>query len=138
MAPGRCRAAPERCRGGAAVGDENRWQPPGFVQQVGFGAESHRRLQYLAGVAGVGDRPLRIVGLVAAVPAAHVRVAAEAAGGQQHSLACLDVQRRAVADDARAYDPAVLDDEILHRGIRPQRRLAATKIDQHLEHLSDE
>ena len=101
-------------------------------------AESHRRLQHFTGVAGVRDRPLRLVGLVAAVAAAHVRVAAETARGEQNALARLDVERGAVAGDARADDAAVLDDEVVHRGVRPHRRLTVAEVDQHLQHLTDE
>ena len=86
-------ARAERRGGRAAVGDENRWQPPRLVQQIGLRAEAHRRLQHFAGVAGVRDRPLALVGLIAAVPAAHLGVVAEAAGREQNSLARLDIQR---------------------------------------------
>ncbi len=68
VAVARIRATPRRDP------DENHWQPPGLVQQVGPRAESHRRLQHLTGVAGVRDRPVRLIGLVSAVSAAHVRV----------------------------------------------------------------
>ena len=44
---------------------------------------------------------------------------------------------RAITSDARADDAAVLDDQILHRGVGPDRRLAA-QVDQRLEHLTDQ
>ena len=121
-----------------AVGDENRRQPPCFVEQIGLRAQSHRSLQHFAGVAGVGDRPLGVVGLIAAVLPPHLGVVPESAGGQQHSFARLDVQRCAVVDDARTDHSAVFDDEVVHRGVDPQRWPAVAEIDQRLEHLSDQ
>ena len=54
---------------------------------VGLRAEPHRGGDRLAGVAGVGHRPLALVGLLAAVLLAHLAVVGEAAGGDQHALA---------------------------------------------------
>ena len=96
-------------------------------------------------------RALMVAGTLAAVDAmvaalerrgfnvapAHVRVAAEAAGSEQDTLARLDIQGCAVAGNARADDAAVVDDQVLHCGVGPDRRLA-TQVDQRLEHLTDE
>src|SRR6516165_6215760 len=56
---------------------------------------------------------------------------------EQNTLARLDVQRCAVARNPRAENTAVLDDQVLHGRVGPDRRLA-TEVDQHLEHLTNE
>ena len=90
-----------------------RRQPPGLVHQVRLGADPHRRLERLAGVARIGDRPPGSVGLVAAELLAHLGVVGEAAGGQQHALAGPDQERGPVPHGADPDDAAILDDQLL-------------------------
>ena len=99
-----------------------RRQPPRLVHQVGLRAEPHRGRDRLAGVAGVGHRPLALVGLVAAVLARASRGC-----GRSRRRRCSTPwrarteHRRAVAHRAHADDPAVLDDQVLERRLGPDR-----------------
>ena len=131
IARGRCRAAMSDEVASAATG---RRKPPRLVEQIGLGAQPHRRLEHFAGVARVRDRPLRIVRLIPAVLASHLRVVREAARREQHSLPSLDEDRRPVSRRPDAAHPTVFDDQIVHRRVRPHRRRAG-KVDQGLEHL---
>ena len=119
MVRGRCRAwsrvrLPEPTR-------PWRRQPPGLVHEVRLGADPHRRLKRLAGVAGVGDRPPSAVGLVTAELLAHLGIVGEPAGRQQDTLAGADQERGPFPHGADPDDAAILDDQLLDGSIGPDR-----------------
>src|SRR5580700_2328846 len=62
--------ADRRC--GSTQGAARRREPPRLVEEVGLRTQAHRCLEHLAGVARVGDGPLRLIGLAAAVLPAHL------------------------------------------------------------------
>ena len=84
-------------------------------------SQVRNRLQRLAGVTRVGDRPPGRVGLLAAEPLAHVGVVGEATGGQQHTLAGADTDRCAIAHRPDPDHAAVLHHQLVDGGLGPHR-----------------
>ena len=103
MQPGRLRSARQKY---GPAGQRDRRAPPGVVHQAGRGASGLAGGDPVAGVPGRAGRPVG-ADRRALVPAAHLRVALEPAGGDQHAAAGPDQRRLAVAGHADPGDPAV-------------------------------
>ena len=106
--------------------------PPRLVHAIDGGAELHGRLDHLARVARVGVGPLPGVGL-RLVTLAHVAIAREAAGVDQHAIACLDAEFTAITHGNDADHAAILYDEVAYCSLGLDRQLFAQR---HLQHAS--
>ncbi len=107
-----------------AAGQRDRRPPPGVVHQPGRRAQGQAGQDPVAGVPWRPGRPLR-AGRLALVPAAHLLVALEPPGRDQHPEPGPDGHRLAVPCDVDPGYPPVPDLQPGHRGVQPDRHAAA-------------